>query len=67
MDIEDVSDSEGADGVLGSMAYGAAASGASGPTTTKFNGLASFVNAGLLTAHNGVVGDEIVVRGINRP
>ena len=43
--------------------YAAAASGASGPTTTKFNGLASFVNAGLLTAHNGVVGDQIVVNG----
>ena len=41
----------------------AASPGAAAPVTTIFNGLASFTNAGLLTMHNGVVGDQTIVTG----
>jgi outer membrane autotransporter protein len=43
--------------------YAGAASGASAPVTTSFNNIATFNNAGLLSAHNGVVGDRIIIGG----
>ncbi len=39
----------------------AANSGASGPVTTTFNGLATFTNAGLITMNNGVPGNLLVI------
>ena len=36
-------------------------SGATGPVTTTFNGLATFTNAGMITMHNGVAGDQLVI------
>ena len=47
----------------GTIYAAAAASGADAPVTTRFNNLATFNNAGLLNAHNGVVGDQIVIDG----
>ena len=35
--------------------------GAVAPVTTTFSGLAAFTNAGLISMHNGVVGDQTVI------
>jgi outer membrane autotransporter protein len=37
--------------------------GAVAPVTTTFSGLASFINAGLISMHNGVAGDQTVITG----
>ena len=37
--------------------------GAVAPVTTTFSGLATFTNAGLITMHNGVAGDQTVITG----
>lgn len=37
--------------------------GAVAPVTTTFSGLASFTNAGLISMHNGVAGDQTVITG----
>jgi autotransporter family porin len=41
----------------------AANSGATLPVTTAFGGLTTFTNAGQITMHNGLVGDEMIISG----
>ncbi len=41
----------------------AAATGAGGPVTTRFNNVGTFSNAGTVAMQNGVVGDQTVIQG----